>query len=115
MVCSQIIALGIHLVSWHSQEYNNINPGAYIRTDCNIQVGAYYNSERRLSIYGAYVLETDRFFAFAGAATGYNNRFIIPLGGVGVKLGNFRLSYTPGINRYKTPHLLHLTYEFNFK
>ncbi|MEK0324083.1 MAG: hypothetical protein QQN63_00110 [Nitrosopumilus sp.] len=124
MICSQIIAVGLHLASWHSSgyvdinekysEYNNLNVGAYVRTSCNIQVGVYYNSIGRVTVYGAYVLDSDNhpFFAYAGAATGYNKNSVVPLGGVGVKVSNFRITYTPAISKYNSPHLIHMTYEF---
>lgn len=124
MICSQIIAVGMHLASWHSHGYfdeagrysgyNNLNVGAYVRTDCNIQVGAFYNSERRLSVYGAYIFDSKDhpFFVFGGVATGYKNSIIVPLAGAGVKVSKFRVSYTPAISKYKVPNLIHVTYEF---
>lgn len=115
MICTKAIAIGMHLMSWHSQEgYNNTNLGLYARSECGIQVGAFYNSERKLSVYAAYILESDKhpFFALAAASTGYSYGTISPLAGVGVKIKNFRIMYTPKLGKYNDTHLLHLTYEF---
>lgn len=115
MICMKTIAIGMHLLSWHSQEgYNNTNVGLYARNDCGLQVGAFYNSERKLSVYASYILESDKhpFFALAGVATGYRYGIVSPLGGVGIKVKKFRIMYTPKLGKHNDTHLLHLAYEF---
>jgi len=115
MGCLTTAAIGLHLLSWHSySEFNNINPGVYVRTECGIQVGAFYNSERNLSVYTTYTLESKHhpFFAFVGGSTGYQYAPVVPLIGAGVKLWDFRIAYIPGFEKYNTPHVLHLTFEF---
>ena len=104
----------MHLLSWHSvKEYNNTNLGLYARS-CNVQVGAFYNSEREISGYAAYVFESDKhpFFLFTGAMTGYQNSAIMPFAAAGVKINKFRVSYTPKLGTINDTHLIHLAYEF---
>lgn len=115
MGCLTAAAIGIHMLSWHSDPgFNNVNPGVYVRTECGIQVGAFYNSERSLSIYATYTFESKEhpFFAFIGGSTGYKYAPVVPLVGVGVKINRFRVAYIPGLKRFDTPHVLHLTVEF---
>lgn len=115
MICSKIVAVGLHLASWHSVEgYNNVNGGLYVRNECGIQAGVYYNSERKISTYATYTLENDSqpFFAVAGIIAGYKNRNFTPMAGVGIKIRNWRVLYVPKFAKYNDTHLLHLTYEF---
>lgn len=115
MICMKTIAIGMHLMSWHSQQgYNNTNVGLYARNECGVQVGVFYNSERKLSAYTAYILQSDKhpFFVMGAISTGYRYGFISPLAGVGIKIKKFRVMYTPKLGKYNDTHLLHLTYEF---
>lgn len=46
-------SIGMHLGSYHSpaKDYNNVNPGFYVRTEDGMKGGLYHNSHKRLSIY----------------------------------------------------------------
>ena len=124
MSCATVAVIGLHLVSWHSaseREQNNYNPGIYGRLDCGIQAGIFYNSEERVSVYGAYALDFDLGwvspFIIGGAATGYEVAPVVPLAVVGAGIGltqNFtaRIGYIPGL--YDLPHTIHLTIERKF-
>ena len=47
----EVAAYGIHIGSHHfpAYQYNNFNPGLYVRMKSGLTAGAYYNSERRPS------------------------------------------------------------------
>ena len=119
MNCAEVAAIGLHLVSMHfPDEYNDRNPGAFVRMDCGIQAGVYYNSEDRMTVYGAYLAETSdgpiSLWGAAGLATGYRASPIVPTGMVGVRVGPFRLGYMPAIPKAGNPHLIHLAAEWRF-
>lgn len=121
--CAKILAVGLHLGTMHSQDgYNDINPGAYIRTDCNIVAGAYYNSESNMSAYAGMVFEKPLGrlapFVVVGAVVGYESYPVAPLltPGLGIKVSDrvaVRLVYLPG-GIEKSPHGLHAALEFKF-
>lgn len=123
MGCIKIIAAGLHLASWHADPgFNNVNPGAYVRTECNVVVGAFYNSEERTSVYAGYVLSTDigpvQPTLLLGGATGYDFAPISPLisPGVGVNVAEgvmLRVAYLPKFADNMT-HTLHAAVEFRF-
>jgi hypothetical protein len=72
------LTLGLHLGTIHlntPQHLNGINPGAYLRTEHSLQVGAYVNSVRRPTLYLAQSLEVVRGVDLVvGLATGYRRR-----------------------------------------
>lgn len=77
---------GLHVGSMHAPRngMNNANPGAYVITDAGWTLGAYYNSERRMSAYGGWTythrLPSDwRLQVAMGAVTGYESRSVLPL------------------------------------
>ena len=54
---TKVVAVGMHFTSVHSNQdihYNEFNPGFYVRNECNIQAGAFYNSFSRMSYYAGY-------------------------------------------------------------
>ena len=99
MPCAKLAAVGLHLVSWHSapmdtgEAYEWLTPGAYLRVECSEQIstqaGVFRNSEGGVSLYGAAVWEPSKLpiFIAAGGASGYRDRNLSPIGGVGVKAG----------------------------
>ncbi len=113
--CLKIAAVGAHLATWHSSDdynYRNFNPGVYVRTECNIQVGYYKNSVYRDTFYAAYNKEVYKGLGlFLGGATGYNSG-VSPLAGVSYKLGKVNLVYTPKIKGLNDTHLIHFMLEF---
>jgi len=90
MFCSSALAIGMHLVSYHTEvdkNYNNVNPGIYLRSDKH-QVGIYKNSIRNMSAYYAYnipLTEDCRYEAVIGLATGYKS-VIAPIAAIAVNI-----------------------------
>ncbi|MDH5452226.1 MAG: hypothetical protein OEX14_02630 [Paracoccaceae bacterium] len=122
MVCKTLVAIGLHVASWHSAPgFNGTNPGVYGRWDCNTQAGAFWNSESRVSAYGAYTWEYEKWnlrpFVSVGAVTGYKVSPVLPLAtaGVGYDFGDttFRVAYLPG-GFAKIPHTVHFFIEKRF-
>jgi hypothetical protein len=118
-----IAAIGLHVVSLHLPErhFQDITPGVYIRTDCNIEIGAFRNSVDNMAVYAAYAIdgkETDgpllsHMWAAAGITTGYprHNPHLRPLFIAGLKADvgdmTFRLGYIPrGLASSHTFHLM---------
>lgn len=69
--------VGLHLVSHHFPErryQNNVNPGIYVRTADGWTGGVYYNTFRRVSVYGGYTLEAGPFAVTAGVVSGYQHK-----------------------------------------
>lgn len=105
---AEIVAVGVHIGSVHfvprvAGEWNDTNPGVYIRTDADTVVGVLRNSEYKTSVYAAKVWETNRFAGLGldltlGAITGYRKP-VVPLltAGLSFRSGNttFRASYLP--------------------
>lgn len=123
MSCFKIAAIGLHLLSWHSEPgHNNVNPGIYVRTECDLVVGTYNNSNERQSFYAGFAMRFDfghfEPFLAAGGVTGYGAAPVIPMmiPGIGIKLGEIavaRFGYIPG--KFKDlPHILHGAVEVRF-
>lgn len=71
------LTFGVHLASTHipaRPEYNNVNPGLYLRTAEGLTLGAYRNSYRRTSVYAGWTFERGPFAFTVGATTGYRKR-----------------------------------------
>lgn len=138
MSCAALIALGLHLASWHSAPgYNNANPGLYARSSCGliedsadlqdgVQIGTYYNSERAQTVYAAWVVDAQPFararwfglFGTAGLATGYRAHPVIPLvmGGITAQPADrlkLRLGYIPKAGKLNDTHVIHLALEWS--
>lgn len=72
--------IGLHLRSHHfsdgprgkwwepDYQYNNVNPGVYAYHD-GWTAGVFYNSERRVSVYGGYTFESPQWNKLSVAAT----------------------------------------------
>lgn len=114
LVASAENTYGIHLGSWHSSPgYNNSNPGVYVRSGNGLQVGAYYNSYSRPSVYVAKFVELSPHVDFMyGLATGYPWP-VAPVGALSVHVGNVRVMYAPSLgNKIAESHVVHLALEF---
>ena len=77
-----ILAIGVHLGTVHTNidpgyTPNNINPGIYLETSGNYMVGAYYNSDRKSTIYVGKALHYGNAQLMVGLATGYS-RPVVP-------------------------------------
>lgn len=116
MGCGPLVAVGLHLASWHSADwYSGRTPGLYARAACGAQVGVYRNSERRATAYAAYVLEARSvpLFLFVGLATGYAS-YPVPMVMPGVKVGPVRIAYAPKIGKANDSHVVHFAIEKGF-
>lgn len=103
----EIVAYGIHIGSKHfpQYQYNNSNPGVYVRMESGMTYGTYYNSERRMSVYAGYTYQFDDTYAVTvGLVSGYSlgkeKTRIYPMIVPSMKLGKigdttFRLAIMP--------------------
>lgn len=113
--------VGVHLVSHHiptRSDQNNLNLGAYVRTENGITLGAYRNTLSRTSVYAGLTLERGPFALTAGAVTGYrkddrgrgfSKSALTPMLAPSVRWGSARLSFIPGVG--VSPSVLHLSLE----
>lgn len=127
-----IAAVGLHIATWHADlDFNNVNPGGFIRSDCEIlygqpQIGAFYNSEYDFSAYAGLEFELDRDasvtpFLLVGGVTGYDDWPVAPLVHAGFRFGPFdkdiplalAVGYSPEIGDQGS-HLIHFALEWRF-
>ena len=75
------LIIGVHTLSLHSAPgFNGVNPGLYVETPDGWTAGAYYNSERRWSVYGGKTLPvTGPIDLTIGAVSGYKAAPLFPL------------------------------------
>jgi hypothetical protein len=77
--------IGAHIASQHypQRDWNNVNPGLYLRTDAGLTFGTYRNSERVQSFYAGWTCERNAgpvsFAATAGLITGYRRATVLPM------------------------------------
>ena len=127
MDCLALAAIGLHLVSQHTEPgYNNVNPGVYVRSECGITAGVYKNSFRRGSVYISYSYDPKDLpiWASVGAITGYRklpgtNFRLSPLAIVGLKTPEYkgyrlRLGYIPHVEPMTHTNVFHLMLEKEF-
>lgn len=69
ITCGFLLALSLHVGI--GDGWNGVHPGAKCESE-PWTVGAYYNSERAVSVFGSYTLETGPWFAEFGVVTGYS-------------------------------------------
>lgn len=114
MLLESVVAIGLHIGSHHvgSNQFNNVNPGIYVRTEDDVVIGGYRNSIRRNTFYVAKVFETDQhpFGVVVGAATGYLLP-VTPLVAGTIRMGQFRFLVIPPVAKV-TPLTFHLSMEF---
>lgn len=121
----EVVAYGIHIGSKHFPQYNynNVNPGVYVRMKSGMTYGTYFNSERRTSVYAGYTYEfNDRFAVTVGLVSGYSlgkeKTRIYPMIVPSMKLGKiadttFRLAIMPqASSKNFGSTALHLTAEW---
>lgn len=118
MHADTIKTVGVHIGSVHlpAQDFNNANPGLYLRTESGLTAGAYYNSERRMSAYAGYTQEWGPVGVTVGVITGYKRAAVLPMLVPSVRLGRidqvtFRLAYLPKLEKGGS-HVVHLMAEF---
>lgn len=92
--------LGFHLGSYHwpQSNFNNLNLGAYYRTDEGWMVGAYRNSWYKPSVYVARVVRVGPIDVALGGTTGYATT-IAPLVVPSYRFENgLRVAFVPKYN-----------------
>jgi len=84
MSCSAVIALSVHLGLSH--DYNGVHPGISCEFDSQIVAGAYYNSDRKISVFAGLRTRPSKsgFWAEIGLATGYEYP-IVPMARAGYR------------------------------
>lgn len=127
---AQALTGGLHLHSMHTpaqEADNNLNRGAYVRTDGGLMIGAYRNTYRRLSPYVAQTIPVGPFDLALGVIGGYQRKgddgfscgYLSPLAAISyampVQLMGVtpRLTLVPG-HLVKARTVLHLSVERQF-
>lgn len=122
-------AVGVHLATLHAQDpapgkpdWNNVNPGLYLRWENGATVGGYYNSERKFSAYAGWTFETAEWHRMRaavtlGAITGYSNG-VLPLVAPSASLrltdhASARVTFAPKVKEGGSA-CLHLSVEYKF-
>lgn len=74
-------AFGVHTLSIHApkRDFNNVNPGFYLREANGVQYGLLSNSYKETSLYLAYQRQTWLGDILVGAASGYPGRKFTPM------------------------------------
>ena len=107
-------AIGAHIASLHlpARNFNNVNPGLYVRhTPTGFTAGAYYNSVRKPSAYVGHTSQWAGFDVTVGVVTGYERK-VSPLLLVSREIGNgWRVGMAPPAGR-EGATLLHLMKDF---
>jgi hypothetical protein len=90
MICSAtVLAIGMHLNSWHSKynaTFNTLNPGAFVQYQ-GYTAGTYYNSMRKQSSYAGKIWDLDqdcRYEVQVGFVSGYATK-VLPYVAASVK------------------------------
>lgn len=122
-------AIGFHIGSKHfpQAEWNNSNPGVYLRGTINnagwasgsYVVGTYYNSERHQSAYiGRVVPILGNFDLVVGVISGYERAAILPMVVPSVRFPlvdrwDARVSFLPRVEK-SGANVVHLSFERRF-
>lgn len=86
------LAISLHLMPG---EWNAIHP--CIRYGDDFAVGAYLNSESRVSAYASYTWRHDDWFLEAGAVTGYSGADVLPFARAGLDHNGVKYFIAPGM------------------
>lgn len=117
-----ILAIGVHLGTVHSNvdigyTPNNSNPGVYVETKDNFMFGAYYNSDRKSTIYVGKALHYGQASLMVGVASGYSRPLvpaIIPAYNVPLAKGiEGKIWYVPKVNT--RAEAVHFSLEWRIK
>jgi len=105
------LILGLHLLSFHApaKDFNNVNPGFYIRANNGFTAGAFYNSERHTSVYAGVTHAFGPVDLTFGLITGYRRAKVLPMLAPSYKLNKaVRIVVLPSPEAVA----VHLTMEF---
>jgi hypothetical protein len=119
-LCTASLALGLNLGTYHlnrNRDFQEINPGLYAQCEASPGIhgiiGAYYNSNRKLSLHAGRVFPLENGFALnLELVTGYDRAPILPLVALSWKHSPSGLRFTliPPVD--KNTGALHLSWEF---
>ena len=84
MGCFAAIALSVHAFAG---DYNSVHPSVRCSVE-NWSIGAFYNSERKVSITAGYTFDLGTFWIEGGLATGYLYADVIPFVRAGVPISD---------------------------
>ena len=110
--------VGLHLGSLHipAKDYNNTNPGAYVRLDNGWTGGLYRNSLRETSVYAGYTWTRGAFSVTAGGVSGYFDSLqplLVPSVALFTAHGiTTRIAFIPRVEKKIGAHVVHLMLEF---
>ena len=110
--------IGVHLGSLHipAKDYNNTNPGLYVRLDSGWTGGLYRNSLAKNSVYAGYTWTHGAFSVTAGGVTGYFETLqplLVPSIALFTHRGiTPRIAFIPRVEKKIGAHVLHLMVEF---
>lgn len=114
------LVVGLHLFSWHSApDFNDLNPGVYLKTPTGYTAGTYFNSERKQSFYAGRTFNVyEPLDVTVGGITGYSRGPLLPMvvPSMSVPVGDatsLRVIYLPKLEP-KGAHVLHGTWERKF-
>lgn len=112
MLCSSIIAIGLHLGTYHfdrNRDYQEFNPGTYVRCE-DVTAGVYFNSERKTSAWIGVERKTGPIDWTLGVVFGYTRSPVLPLVVPSYKVGSTRVSLLLPLE--KGGGGFHVSYEF---
>ena len=108
---------------WSYPGYNNYNFGLGYMTDDGFEAGVYYNSYRKVSVYGAKRWMYNEYIGvYLGLATGYKDAIdfpVAPLAGLLLQLPltqdvGARIMIQPPLGK-ELDGVIHLAFTFKFK
>jgi hypothetical protein len=75
LICGMALSMHVGL----QQQYNSVHPYCTAQTEQNIIVGTYYNSLKKVSVFGGYkVILTDDWSVDIAVVTGYDQYELAP-------------------------------------
>lgn len=116
--CAHADTVGVHLGSLHipAKDYNNSNPGLYVRLDSGWTGGLYRNSLRKNSVYAGYTWTHGGLSVTAGGVTGYFETvqpLLVPSYALFTYRGlTPRIAFIPRVEKKIGAHVLHLMLEY---
>lgn len=115
-----IDAVGMHVGSQHfpAKDFNNSNPGIYIKMKSGLTAGTYYNSERRVSVYVGQTYDWGPMSVTLGGITGYKMA-VMPMVVPSIRLlrnetTSVRIAVLPKIEKQGAT-VVHLMLEYKYQ
>lgn len=111
--------VGAHLATWHDRSgFCNFNPGLYLRWKSGLTIGAYENSDCRVSAYAGWTYSYGPFAVTAAIVTGYTHHSPMPalIPSVLLPVGeglSARIAFIPKVEKHSA-NAIHLMVERKF-